>query len=317
MYKILSIDGGGIKGVFPASFLASLEDTLGESIGSYFDLIVGTSTGGIIALGLASGMPAKDIVSFYEQEGPNIFKGNRFFRFTRQLGTAKYSEKPLKSSLLACFGEKRIGDCVTRVVVPSMNLETGEVYVYKTAHHERFRNDYRKAIVEAALATSAAPTFFPTQRSSAGTPLVDGGLWANNPVGVAVVEAIGVLGWKPGEFEVLSIGCTTEPFSIKWGRKLSLGIGYWGFNIVEAFMKAQSSQAIGIAQLLAGNKYIHRFDVIVPKKRFKLDGVDEIDSLKGLGYAEARKAYSELESIFFKEKAKPFVPIYEIKQKAV
>lgn len=317
MHKILSIDGGGIKGVFPASFLASIEETIGENIGNYFDLIVGTSTGGIIALGLASGMSAKEIVSFYEEEGPKIFKGNRFLRICRQIGFAKYSQKHLKESLENCFGDKRIGECRTRIVVPSLNLETGEVHVYKTAHHTRFKNDYKEKIIDAALATSAAPTFFPTQRSSAGTPLVDGGLWANNPVGVAVVEAIGVLGWQPGDIKVLSVGCTTEPFSIKLGRKVPLGLGYWGLKSVEAFMKAQSSQALGTAQLLAGHENIYRFDVIVPKKRFSLDGVNEIQSLKGLGYTEARKAFSKLESTFFDENAKPFIPVHNLQQEAV
>jgi len=77
--KILSIDGGGIKGVFPASFLASIEEQIGGKVSDYFDLIVGTSTGGIIALGLGLGFSAKDILSFYEERGPEIFRGNPFF----------------------------------------------------------------------------------------------------------------------------------------------------------------------------------------------------------------------------------------------
>jgi hypothetical protein len=314
--KVLSIDGGGIKGVFPASFLASLEESIGENIGDYFDLIVGTSTGGIIALGLASGMSAKEIVTFYEHEGPNIFKGNQLLRTLRWLSLAKYSQQPLKDALQNCFREKRIGECKTRVVIPSMNLDTGEVHIYKTAHHERFRNDYKEKIIEAALATSAAPTFFPSKTSELGTSLIDGGMWANNPVGAAVVEAIGVLGWKPGEFSVLSIGCTSEPFSVNWGRKLGLGAGYWGLKLAETFMTAQSSQSLGTAKLLAGHEFVHRYDVVMPKDRFKLDGLKDIRSLKGLGYTEARKAFHELDDIFFKEKATPFVPFHKLIKEA-
>jgi len=77
--KILSIDGGGIKGVFPASFLTTIEDSIGDRVSNYFDLIVGTSTGGIIALGLGLGLPAKDILSFYEEKGSAIFKGINYF----------------------------------------------------------------------------------------------------------------------------------------------------------------------------------------------------------------------------------------------
>ncbi|WP_145950061.1 CBASS cGAMP-activated phospholipase [Paenibacillus sp. Y412MC10] len=312
MYKILSIDGGGIKGVFPASFLATIEEAVGGNIGQYFDLIVGTSTGGIIALGLASGMSSKDVLRFYEESGPEIFKGNRVLRFVRQIGVAKYSQKPLKDALTACFGDKLLGECKTRVVIPSLNLETGEVYVYKTAHHDRFKRDFKERLVDVALATSAAPTYFPTMRSAAGTPLVDGGLWANNPVGTAVVEAIGVLGWKQGEFEVLSIGCTTDPLSIKWGRVLPLGMGYWAKKSVEAFMKAQSSQSLGTAQLLGGHGHIYRYDPVLPHKRFSLDGTNEITSLKGLGSSKAREALPTLERVFFESEAAPFQPCHHL-----
>ena len=75
--RILSIDGGGIKGVFPASFLATVENSIEGQLADYFDLIVGTSTGGIIALGLGLGLSASDILRFYEDSGPEIFGGKR------------------------------------------------------------------------------------------------------------------------------------------------------------------------------------------------------------------------------------------------
>ena len=80
MKRILAIDGGGIKGVFPAAFLATVEDTIKRNVADYFDLIVGTSTGGIIALGLGLGLSAKELLAFYEEHGPIIFKGNRGLR---------------------------------------------------------------------------------------------------------------------------------------------------------------------------------------------------------------------------------------------
>ena len=142
--RILAIDGGGIMGVFPASFLATVEDSIGDNIANYFDLIVGTSTGGIIALGLGLGLSAQEILAFYEKSGPRIFRGNRWLRWLRWLGISKYSKVPLKEALDACFGEKKLGDSKKRLVIPSLDLESGKVYIYKTAHHCRLETDYKK-----------------------------------------------------------------------------------------------------------------------------------------------------------------------------
>lgn len=308
MRKILSIDGGGIKGVFPASFLATVEDSLGERIADYFDLIVGTSTGGIIALALGLGWSAKETLSFYEELGPSIFKGNRIFKWLRGCVLCKYNQAPLKDALESKFGDRALGESAKRLVIPSLNLETGEVHVYKTLHHPRFEIDYKKSAVEVALATAAAPTFFPTHRSSDGIPLVDGGMWANNPVGFAVVEAIGVLGWPTESLKVLSLGCTTTPLNIGAGRTLALGLGYWGLKIVDVFMAGQSSGSLGIAQLLVGGENIVRISPIVAKGRFDLDGYKEMNSLKGLGTSEARKALPGLRSVFFQERTEAFEP---------
>jgi Patatin-like phospholipase len=300
MRRVLSIDGGGIKGVFPASFLASLEEALGGNhVANYFDLIVGTSTGGIIALGLGLGLSAREILNFYETYGPTIFCGNRFLRFLRSLGISKYSNVQLKEALEDIFGERKLGESRKRLVIPSFNLETGEVHVWKTSHHPRFERDYKESVVGVALSTAAAPTYFPTHRSAAGTPLVDGGMWANNPIAVAVVESIGILGWSPDSLRVLSLGCTTTPLNIHWGRSYSLGMVYWGLKIADVFMTAQSSSALGMAQLLVANREtIVRISPAVGQ-RFGLDLVAEIPSLRGLGDSEARKALPRLRPLFF------------------
>jgi patatin-like phospholipase/acyl hydrolase len=115
--RILTIDGGGIKGVFPASFLATIEDSIGDSVAEYFDLIVGTSTGGIIALGLGLGLSAKDILDFYEKLGPSIFPGNYIIKLLRWIGFSKYDQRPLKSALISTFGEIKLGESSTRLVV--------------------------------------------------------------------------------------------------------------------------------------------------------------------------------------------------------
>lgn len=318
--RILAIDGGGIKGVFPAAFLATIEDTIEDKVANYFDLIVGTSTGGIIALGLGLGFSAREILEFYEKFGPEIFAGNRLLRAIRQIGLSKYSHDALTKALESQFGDKLLGESTKRLVIPSLNLETGEVHVYKTSHHPRLQRDYKEKAINVALATASAPTYFPTHRTAAGTPLVDGGLWANNPVGLAVVEAIGkeMLNWCPSSLKVLSLGCTTEPFNIGLARKLGLGLGYWGVKIADVFMTAQSSASLGTAQLLIGHENIIRISPPVGKGRFNLDGVKEITSLKGLGDSEARKAVPSVRKDFFDlPHAEPFEPFHKQKQEKV
>ena len=306
MRRILAIDGGGIMGVFPASFLATIEDSIGNNVANYFDLIVGTSTGGIIALGLGLGLPAKEILAFYEESGPLIFSGNRRLRLLRWLSTTKYDSVPLKEALKDRFGEKKLGDSRKRLVIPSFNLENGEVYIYKTAHHPRLERDYKVKVVDVALATASAPTYFPTHRSATGIPLIDGGVWANNPVGMAVVEAISVLEWPRDSLKILSLGCTTEPLNIDRGRRIPHGLSYWMPKLLDVFMHAQSHGSLGTAKLLAGHENIIRIDPGMPQGRFSLDGTDEINSLKGLGDSEARQALPELRENFLNKPAEPF-----------
>jgi uncharacterized protein len=309
MRTILAIDGGGIKGVVPAAFLAMLENALGEPIVSYFDLIAGTSTGGIIALGLGLGVSPAEIVRFYEERGPLVFPGNRLLRGIRQIAVAKYQQGPLQRALAATFGERRLGESTTRLLIPSLNLETGEVHIYKTAHHPKLEYDYKAPAVEVALATAAAPTFFPTYRSAEGIPLIDGGMWANNPVGVAVVEAIGMLGWPREDIRVLSIGCTTQPLGVGSARWWPSGLSYWGLKVADVFMTAQSHAALGTAYtLLGGHEHVVRISPHVGRGRFSMDNVREIPSLRGLGASEARKALPQLRPLFFATRVDPFVP---------
>ena len=312
MKRILTIDGGGIKGVSPASFLTTVEDSIEDGIANYFDLIVGTSTGGIIALGLGLGLSAKEILAFYEEHGPLIFGGNRLFLWLKNLGGSKYSSDPLKESLESCFGNKRLGDSTKRLVVPSLNLENGNVHIYKTAHHHRLERDYKEKVVDVALATAAAPTYFPTHQSSTGVPLIDGGMWANNPVGMAVVEAMTLLGWSDDSLKVLSLGCTTEPLNVKWGKKNPSGKPYWAFKLLDVFMHAQSYASLGTAQLLAGHDNIIRIDEDVSEGKFSLDKTSGISSLKGLGESQAREALPKLREVFLGDHAEQFVPFHTL-----
>ena len=141
MFRILSLDGGGIKGAFTASVLAAIEDEIKEPIGEYFDLIAGTSTGGILALGLGSRIPARKIVEFYRDMGPVIFPatGRLGIRgFFRQLVGTKYSHVKLRAALVQVLGDRKFGKSKSRLIIPTYDAVGGRVFLLKTAHDPRF-----------------------------------------------------------------------------------------------------------------------------------------------------------------------------------
>lgn len=321
MKKILSIDGGGIKGVFPAAFLAALERNTEKRVVDHFDLIVGTSTGGIIALGLGLGVPAADILRLYTEEGPAIFgqlerpiigRFERLLRGLRRLFRGKYSAVGLTSALEGVFKDRLLGESKTRLVVPSFDRKRGTVYIFKTAHDARLRTDYKERVVDVALATAAAPTYFPSHTLKHGESLIDGGIWANDPVGLAAVEAVGLLKWDPEELRILSVGCTEEIFSIPQNA----GLGTLGSSVVDMFMQAQAKGSQGTAKLLTRHTdespRVHRVQVMVEKGLYSLDGVKQARELAGYGSAEARERCTLMESVFFREPAHPFVPCHQL-----
>ncbi len=178
-FRILAIDGGGIRGVFPAAFLAEIERRFlnGQSIGNYFDMIAGTSTGGIIALALAHGLTAQEIVDIYVDRGERIFphagRLGRLWRLVRSAG--KHDQDRLRDELLRIFGEAHFGDAQSRLVIPSFDRRHGEPFIYKTPHHPDYKKDRQKRMVDVALHTSA-PTTYPGVLD-AGCVMLDGGLW--------------------------------------------------------------------------------------------------------------------------------------------
>ncbi|PIX11189.1 MAG: phospholipase, partial [Flavobacteriaceae bacterium CG_4_8_14_3_um_filter_31_8] len=140
-FKILSIDGGGIKGLYSASILASFENKTGKNIADHFDMICGTSTGGLIAIGLANGMSAKDLVDLYIANGSKIFptsnsnliRGfqNSYKSFRQIFFSNKHSVKPLKRILEDLFGDKTMNDSTNLLCIPSFNLTNGQPKVFK------------------------------------------------------------------------------------------------------------------------------------------------------------------------------------------
>ena len=309
--RILTIDGGGIKGVFPASFLATLEDEIGAPIADYFDLIAGTSTGGIIALGLGLGMTARELLRLYREYGARIFERRRFAQL-RSLFLAKYTNCALKEALVQSFGDRLLGESTKRLLIPSLNLAAERVHLYKTSHHPKLVHDYRVPAVEVALATVAAPTYFPIHVSPEGVPYIDGSMWARNPLGLAVIEAIGILEWRRDEIRVLSLGCTSTHLNVSWQRRISLGASYWGARIADVFMKAQSSSAIATAHSLIGSRNVFRISPDTSSYHFTLDGVQHIPLLAELGRGEALRQFPDLKDVFFRAPAEPFEPCHKL-----
>ena len=155
-FSILSIDGGGIKGILPAAMLAECEArfTGGQSAGDFFDLIAGTSTGGIIALALGIGMKASDVLRLYLDHGQEIFPPRRYsqirviarcqkaYHLYRDITHYRYERAPLEKYLREVFDHKLIGHSSRRLVVPSFDGNT-EVHLFKTPHHPDFKMDWK------------------------------------------------------------------------------------------------------------------------------------------------------------------------------
>jgi hypothetical protein len=200
-FKVLSIDGGGFKGLYSARILSLLEEDLRRLHGDaarivdYTDLICGTSTGGLIALGLALRIPAETICRFYETQGPKIFGGSQsWLALLRQtLFGGKFSDGPLREALGELFQERTIADSDCLLCIPTFDFTHGTYGVFKFDHKEGDLSRHNSLrMVDVALATSAAPTFFPLAQieEESGTQYVDGGVWANNPSLVGLTEAI-------------------------------------------------------------------------------------------------------------------------------
>ncbi|MBX3684783.1 MAG: patatin-like phospholipase family protein [Rhodocyclaceae bacterium] len=316
MFRILSLDGGGIKGAFTASVLAALEEDTGCAAVDHFDLITGTSTGGIISIGLGLGLPARTICDFYEREGPTIFPGTSLVQRVegrlRQLFGPKHSHEVLRAALGKVLGKRRFGESKCRLVIPTYDAIGGRVFLMKTAHHKRFRYDIEAPAVDVALATSAAPTYFAAAPfpDHANASYVDGGVWANCPVMVGITEAVAFLGAKLEEIDVLSIGTTSTPFNI--AEHAGSGIAQWNAGLVELMFEAQVQSAVAQAGLLLGGR-LHRINVTAREGEFSLDkaDVETIRRLVTLGRGEAvKKANLEVVASRFlnKQAAPAFVP---------
>lgn len=307
-FQILAIDGGGMRGLFPAGILARFEETHGISVADCFDLIVGTSTGGIIALGLGKGLTPAEIEAFYRERGPRIFDGaDSVLRSIAHIGEAKYDSTPLQHELQECFGETLLGESQKRLVLTSYDMENDDVRLIKTSHHLRLRNDYKLPMWQVALATSAAPTYFSACKAIPNTRLVDGGVWANNPTMVGLTEAVSLLKVALSDIRILSIGTSWE---LKQRSEDLDCAGKWGWKaeIVDVMFRGQSHAAVKQAQLLLDTpeqQRVLRLDFPVPEDTFGLDRVELKRMMRKVEYF-ARHFGPKVEEMFFDHRAPKF-----------
>ncbi|MGW7299337.1 CBASS cGAMP-activated phospholipase [Streptomyces sp. NPDC054829] len=305
-FQILALDGGGLRGIFAAAVLAALEEDAGVAVVDHFDLIAGTSTGGIISLGLGLGMRPREILDFYLQLGPRVFKDTMRLRTARQLVRAKYASGPLESALREVFGNRILGESSKRLVIASYNLGADDVYLFRTAHHPRLARDWRERAYAVAMATAAAPTYLPGYPLS-GARLVDGGLWANNPSMIALVEAVSTCAVPMDAVHVFSLGTTAE--SRRRDRRLDRGgMMQWGREAVDVILRAQSISVNNQVHHLISPQRLLRLNPIVPAGLAALDKVDA-DDLIGWASHWSRSAGPRFGE-FLEHKARPFAPFH-------
>lgn len=273
-FKILSIDGGGIRGIYPAYYLTLIEQELSKrtdgktKIKDHFDLITGTSTGGIIAIALSLGVPAKVLFDLYSENASKIFGGKR--GFWSQIFRSAHNRGNLESLVRETFREysngndPRMNDCQTAVAIPIYDLIKGNPSVIKSPYHPNFKRDLHIPAFQVALATSAAPTYFDPYSTEyidldgIKKPFnnkIDGGVVANNPTLLGIIEAQKSFGEDLENLEILSIGTGYKTFKEGEANRTKWGLHYWMLKgnrkrLIELFMQSQSQLVENYISLL-------------------------------------------------------------------
>lgn len=337
-FQILAFDGGGIRGAFGLGFLQELESGMDRKVRDCFDLIAGTSTGAITAMGLGIGHGGSEMVDFYQRFAEKIFKPEPPFEPDQMLFRhmynvvhtlvestgeadldhffrARYSAENLRECLDEGFYGLQMKDIVgPRVIVPSTNLTTGEPYVFGTPHLPSHLPDAELKVVDVLMATTAAPTYFPHHVMPNGEAFVDGGLWANSPGLLGLGEALRLqqlcvgdhcaMPFSTNDIFLLNIGSGTTKFSMTPPGK-EAGSLYWAQKIADVMMSNQvQGMQVPLRFLLADRVKSINFDL--PDETWKLDAVQHMDEIMELGRQAARDHRSELEDIFLNHTPDPY-----------
>jgi predicted acylesterase/phospholipase RssA len=291
-FRILSIDGGGIRGLIPAIWLAQLEDDLreeGVSLSSCFDLICGTSTGSIIAASIATGISMHQIISIFDDDGPRIFKRTKPIlpRFIKHMHQAKYDPSGLRAALQKELVNSQMHDASTNLCITTYDIENRKTLLIRS--YDKSTKDVH--IWEACLASSAAPTYFPPARIQIGKSrhiLIDGGVVANNPSSLAIAEAIAIKRKKSLtddlDIQLISMGTGSSTRNLAPRGRGPKGWYDWAEPILDVMFDGSSSIADHISrQILEPRKYVRlQFEMIQGSGSDDLDNVADynLESLK-------------------------------------
>lgn len=298
-YHVLALSGGGYRSLYTATVLENLEAALGHPLASHFDLICGTSAGGMLALGLASEISANELRLMFENEGKHIFGYPSIYR--RLLGfwlKAKHDSAGLRQVLIDRFQDNTIGDLKHRVLVPAVNYSTGRGQFFKTPHHPSFELDHRMKIVDVALATTAAPVYFPLSRNEKGV-FADGGLVGNAPGLFGLHEIKTFL--APNQqvkIRVLAIGTMTIGATVRGGASLDRGLAKWGSSLFDLVISAQESSTDYMLRQSLGNDYYQIDDKATPDQSKDIKALDRVsigatNTLKDRGNHAAQQALGD------------------------
>jgi patatin-like phospholipase/acyl hydrolase len=308
IFKILSIDGGGIKGLYSSTILEVLEKRYDKKTYECFDMLCGTSTGGLIVLALSAGKSAKDISDMYIKYGKSIFPQNKINTFKQIFWGGKYSNKFLKQYLQDFFGELTLKDSRNLLCIPSFNYTDSAPWVFKHDHSEgkMFRDNEIK-YVDVALATSAAPTFFPIcEIGNQNKQFIDGGVWANNPSLIGFFEALCYFVGQDKEYDsiqILSISSLDVSTGQPLHKNISKGIIRWGFHTLEPFMKGQTYFPHNALKLLSKYsdldiEYERIESQIISKLQERQVGMDKVTKksisfIRGQGQSKADNCFRD------------------------
>lgn len=298
MFRVLSIDGGGVRGFLAASILANIETYLNDAtghrtaLGQRFDLISGTSAGGLIALGLGMGRTAGEVRDLFVRLVPAVFGNtNRRSAWSRPK-RPRYHSHPLQRALLQFFGDATLADLVSDVCVTSVSLIDAKPRMHKTDYLARNAGRLEERLVDVGLATTAAPTYLKAHSSTFSANLVDGGLAANNPSMVALVDAL-QFEWKSKRgterplltsepdtgMVLISVGTGQPgPLPYKYERLVNGGWCDWVLPIFEVVQLSQAQLVHHQTKFLLGERYL-RIDPIL-NVPVKLDDAKRFQELR-------------------------------------
>jgi patatin-like phospholipase/acyl hydrolase len=281
--RLLAIDGGGIRGLIPGLVLTELERRSARRVFELFDLIAGTSTGGILACALCAPdpLPAAEVVKLYEQEGPDVFERSLFQRIRSADGLLdeKYNAAGLERQLERFVAQKRLKETKPDLVVPSYDTALPGPYFFKTTKaRETPEDDFPLSVV--ARATSAAPTYFEALEVG-DRALIDGGVFATNPAMCALAEALNREDVSPRDVVLLSLGCGQRTEKHSFDEIKDWGLAKWARPILDVVFDGVSDAVhYQLERVLGPDRYLR----LQPELTLASDDLDDAreDNLRKL-----------------------------------